>query len=114
MNARPTSRIRSPRALVSLLALTLALAGAGALVPSRAGAGAFYPAKCLRVLSRYRHPDMPKNVVEVLGRRGLSCAHAERVAVSLNRAVQHNRLPFNAYAPHAGAPGYPHPGHSFT
>lgn len=72
--------IAAPRALVLLVALTLVAAGGAGLAPPRAGA--YHFPKCSRVLSRYHHPSTPgpKNVIEVLARRGLSCAHAIRVS----------------------------------
>ena len=110
MNASTAGRrIVPPRALVLLLALTLA--AGGALAPPRAAA--YHFPRCSRVLSRYPNHS-PKEVVEVVARRGLSCAHAERVGASLLRAVLARRIPLSAFAPHAGAPGYPHPGHPFS
>ncbi len=110
MNASTAGRRIAPRALVSLLALTLALAASGSLVPPRAAAS-YFP-RCTRVLSRYHPPSIlgPRNAVEVLARRGLSCAHAERVGISLNRALFARRLPNAAFPQHV--PGAP-PGRPF-
>jgi len=109
MNASTAGRRITPRAPVTMIALTLALAAGGALAPPRAAA--YHFPKCSRVLSRYHGvPGLgPKNVVEVLTRRGLSCAHAALVGISLNRAVLGGHLPladFPAHVPGA-RPGRP-------
>lgn len=99
-------RITPPWALVSLLALTLALAAGGALVPPWAAAR--HPARCSRPI--HRPPGFTQKQVDVLARRGLSCAHAAQVGASLDHAALTHRIPLNAYAHHA--PGA-HPGHPF-
>ncbi len=61
-------------------------------------AAARHPARCSRVLSRY--PDHGSKAVEVLARRGLSCAHAGQVGASLLRAVIADRLPLADFPRH--------------